>query len=74
MRPLEVPVQVEQEEEEDKFVLNLPDGTSHRQVIAGHWSKQTFGQGTNFHFTKGRFKGGHLQKKDHIDRWSGLNR
>ena len=32
MRPLEVAVQVEEEEEEDKFVLNLPDGTSHRQV------------------------------------------
>ena len=32
MRPLEVSVMVEEREEEDKFVLNLPDGTSHKHV------------------------------------------
>jgi len=33
MRPLELPVNVEDEDDEDKFVLNLPDGTSHKQVV-----------------------------------------
>ena len=34
MRPLELSVNLEEKEEdnEDKFVLNLPDGTSHKQV------------------------------------------
>ena len=34
MRPLTLPVQVETEQEEDgdQFVLNLPDGTSQKQV------------------------------------------
>jgi len=35
MRPLELTVNLEEreEEDEDKFVLNLPDGTSHKQFV-----------------------------------------
>ena len=35
MRPLTLPVQLEAEQEEDgdQFVLNLPDGTSQKQVF-----------------------------------------
>ena len=32
MRPLDLTVNLEEEQEDDKFILNLPDGTSHKQV------------------------------------------
>jgi len=33
MRPLDLTVNLEEEQEDDKFILNLPDGTSHKQVV-----------------------------------------